>query len=291
MRMCACRGTAGFAHVSCLAEQAKILYAEVEESNLDWEVKDTRWKQWHKCSLCEQDYYGVVYCALGWACWKTYVGRPETDHVRCCAMSVLGNGLHAAKCYEDALSVKEAELSMLRRLGASEDDMLIAQGNLADTYGSLGRKEEALQMRRDVYSERLKLDGEEHERTMEAAYNYASSLIYNQRFEEARSVLRRTVPMARRVLGEGNRLSLMMRWKYGKAICRADGAALEDVRESVTLLEETARTARRVLGGANPTALQIEQCLRGARATLHARETGDMSAIRKAVEALTPGDA
>ena len=28
VRMCACRGTAGFAHVSCLAEQAKILFAE-----------------------------------------------------------------------------------------------------------------------------------------------------------------------------------------------------------------------------------------------------------------------
>ena len=27
VRMCACRGTAGFAHVSCLAEQAKILVA------------------------------------------------------------------------------------------------------------------------------------------------------------------------------------------------------------------------------------------------------------------------
>ena len=29
VRMCACRGTSGFAHVSCLAEQAKILFAEV----------------------------------------------------------------------------------------------------------------------------------------------------------------------------------------------------------------------------------------------------------------------
>ena len=28
--------------------------------------------------MCEQEYHGVVACALGWACWKTYVGRPET---------------------------------------------------------------------------------------------------------------------------------------------------------------------------------------------------------------------
>ena len=34
VRGCACRGTAGFAHVSCLAEQAKILVAEAEENNL-----------------------------------------------------------------------------------------------------------------------------------------------------------------------------------------------------------------------------------------------------------------
>ena len=31
VRGCACRGTAGFAHVSCLAEQAKILYEEARD--------------------------------------------------------------------------------------------------------------------------------------------------------------------------------------------------------------------------------------------------------------------
>ena len=42
VRGCACRGTAGFAHVSCLAEQAKILVAEAEENNLD--DKATAWE-------------------------------------------------------------------------------------------------------------------------------------------------------------------------------------------------------------------------------------------------------
>merc|ERR1719343_90885 len=39
VRGCACRGTAGLAHVSCLAEQAKILYAEAEANNLDYKVQ------------------------------------------------------------------------------------------------------------------------------------------------------------------------------------------------------------------------------------------------------------
>ena len=43
MRGCSCRGTAGFAHVSCLAEEAKILVAEAEENNLDVKVKRERW--------------------------------------------------------------------------------------------------------------------------------------------------------------------------------------------------------------------------------------------------------
>ena len=82
--------------------------------------KDSQWHRWFKCSLCEQEYHGVVVCALGWACWKTYVGRPETDSTRLYAMTLLGNGLSAAEHHEDALSVQEAELAMMRRLGASE---------------------------------------------------------------------------------------------------------------------------------------------------------------------------
>ena len=44
VRMCACRGTAGFAHVSCLAEQAKILWEEAEERNLGEKVRHERWE-------------------------------------------------------------------------------------------------------------------------------------------------------------------------------------------------------------------------------------------------------
>ena len=43
VRMCSCRGTSGFAHVSCLAEEAKILVAEAEENNLNGKVFDERW--------------------------------------------------------------------------------------------------------------------------------------------------------------------------------------------------------------------------------------------------------
>ena len=118
------------------------MVAEVEDNNLGDEVWTTRFKRWHTCDLCKQDYHGVVRCALGWACWKTYVGRP-----------------------------------MKRRNGAPEVSMLAVQSNLACTYHKLGRLEEALQMRRDVYFGRVKIHGEEGIDTLVALNNYALLLV------------------------------------------------------------------------------------------------------------------
>ena len=121
-----------------------------------------------------------------------------------------------------------------------------------------------------------------------ATRTYASTLNSMNRFEEAKSLLRSTIPVARRVLGEGHRITLKLRWNYAKALYRADGAPLDDLREAVTTLEDTERTARRVMGGAHPLVVQIGPCLREARDALRALE-GDVRSIREAVEAVTPG--
>ena len=55
-------------------------------------------------------------------------------------------------------------------------------------------------------------------------------------------------------------------------------ATLDDLREAVTTLEDTDRIARRVMGGGHPLTLDIQDCLRNARATLAARETPSGSA-------------
>jgi len=254
-----------------LAVQAKILCAEAEENNLTEKGLNERWRRWDTCSLCEQHYHGVVKCAIGWACWKTYVGRPEADETRGMAMTQLGNGLLYAKRYEDALSVQEAELSTLRRLGAPEGEILIVQSNRANTYRSLGQIEKALSMRQEIYARRLKLSGEEHVETIREAICYALNLIASIRFEEAKALLRRTTPVARRVLGDSHEHTLQMRANYAKVIIET-AATLDDFREAVTTLEETERTARRVFGGAHPITTGVETDLQRARAALRARE-------------------
>ena len=133
------------------------------------------------------------------------------------------------------------------------------------TYVDLGRLEEAHREQRDVYSGWLKLQGEESRHTMVAANNYAWGLSRLGRFEEAKSVLRKMMPVTRRVVGESHKLTLAMRKTCARALYMDANATLDDLREAVTMLEELERTARRVFGAAHPIASGIESSLQVAR--------------------------
>ena len=92
--------------------------------------------------------------------------------------------------------MREAELSIERRLGAQELSIVCVQSNLAATYHVLGNFEQAMRMSRDIYSVRLKLLGEEHYQTIAAALNYAGTLGDLKRFQEAKSLMHKTIPVA-----------------------------------------------------------------------------------------------
>jgi len=195
------------------------------------------------------------------------------DWARSSAMTELGNGLFRATHYEDALAVREAQLSTLRRLSASERDMIRTQSNLATSYEMTGRCE-ALDMRRDMYSGYLRILGEEHMNTLITASNYAASLRVAERSVESKSLLRKMVPIARRVLGDNAESTVRMRVTFARALYEDISATLDDLREAVATLEETARIARRVFGkGAHPIVSLIESSLPQSRIKLRARET------------------
>ena len=64
-----------------------------------------------------------------------------------------------------------------------------------------------------------------------------------------------------------------MRWNYAMVLCKSDGATVDEFREAVATLEDTERIARRVLGGAHPTAVGIGHDLSVVRTALDALET------------------
>ena len=106
-----------------------------------------------------------------------------------------------------------------------------------------------------------------------AANNYAALLAELNRFEEAKSLLREMMPVARRVLSKSHELPLRMRSVYAYSLYEDPAATLDDLREAVTTLEETVRIAQRVLGGSHPLTGKIDLRLRDARAALTARDT------------------
>jgi len=59
---------------------------------------------------------------------------------------------------------------------------------------------------------------------------------------------------------------------YALALYNDPAVPLDDVREAVTMLEDSERIARRVFGGTHPLVVGIEKTLRYARAALRARE-------------------
>ena len=101
--------------------------------------------------------------------------------------------------------------------------------------------------------------------------------------------MRRTLPVAKRVVGKNDETTLRMQWAYARALYEDPAATLDDLREAVTTLEDLERIARRVLGGSHPTTVTMENDLPKARELLRARE-GSVKSLCEAIGAMTAGD-
>ena len=91
-------------------------------------------------------------------------------------------------------------------------------------------------------------------------------------------MLRRLVTPFRGRGGRLARIASPTRALYAEALYKDAGATLDDLRESVRTFEEIEPSARRVLGGAHPITMQIEDELQHARPWLRAREATQPSA-------------
>ena len=118
---CACRGSTSFAHVSCLVRQAQLVVDD-ELSNEDFYSKFSRW---FKCRLCGQKFVGGTRCALGWACWRTYVNAPDEPgrlSLQLNALKQLANGHSqwaANEAQEEAIRLYNIGVDIHKRCGPS----------------------------------------------------------------------------------------------------------------------------------------------------------------------------
>ena len=255
-----------------LARQAKELVAEAEEDNLVDKFNE-RWERWNKCSLCERNYHGVVRYALGWACWKTYVGRREEDPYRNMAMYRLGVALHEIDNYEAALAVFTAHLDCCRRVypGYNNGITMCSQMSMGNCYASLGRLQEAIEIHRAYYKSAVDVWGIEQEDTLIGALGIASTLGNLGRYGEIKSFLPKNISAARSSLGVENSTTLQLTNAYARALADG-GASLHDLREAVTTFEDIKETSNRVLGMDHPLSCEIQGNLERARKKLTGAE-------------------
>ena len=276
MRGCACGDRdgvsspeLGVAHVSCLAEQAKLLVAEAEENNLGAKAWNERWRQWYTCSLCEQNYHGVVRCALGWACWKTYVGRPDKISCQFHALAQLGIGLRLVKRFEEALSVARCELAHIqdneRNVDLKCQRIASCQGDIAIILSKMGKCKEAAAEHKNVYDLARETCGVESPLTLGTARNFACSLIRVGRSAEARSLVLKYLPIAQRIYGGlDNAKIILMRAILAETLWKGE-VTLDDATEAVAILEDISQRSSRVNGISHPKTLQLQEELKSAR--------------------------
>ena len=122
-------------------------------------------------------------------------------------------------------------------------------------------------MRREVLAGSSRLYGPDDKDTLIDAVNLSESLIEAKLFDEARSLLRDNIPVARRTLGDGNEYTLMLRTNSAWAIYR-DTNSSRDVHEAVAILEDVVRTTRRVFGTEHPFFAEYRKDLESARMRL-----------------------
>ena len=264
VRGCACRGTAGLVHMSCLTKKAKF---EAEDSL----GRAGTVGSWMGCGLCDGSWYGPVMIAMGWACWKTYMSRPDHDGCHGAAMLFLTHCLGEGR---EALPVVKAYVASLQRVVDSTlhynpldlQPLRVAQKKLAECYFGSGQPDEALRLMRSVYTDGLRIFGPSSEDTFNAAEQLAGFLIRasDEGFFEAKTLLRKHLPSARRTLAPDAEARIKLAKMYAVTIyIHADQSdtCRDDRFEAVSILEKIVRVQRRKKGPNHPSTKHTQSIL------------------------------
>ena len=263
--MCACRGTAGFAHVSCLAEQAKILVAEAEENNLTTRCLMRGSSGGTSAACASNGTTASCRVRLGGRAGRRRGSAGDGRGSRLKALGLLGNGLSQTNQNADA-SVREALLATPLRLAHQKPTCSSRRAILRARIESLDGREGLKHASKCILWAEAQRRGRprDYHSSPQHARPLATAL------QEA-GLLRKIIRVTPRILGETHEITLRMRWIYANVLYMDTSATPDDLREAVTKLEDTARTAQRVFGRAHPMVVELERSLRGSREALSAR--------------------
>ena len=180
------------------------------------------------------------------------------------AMTALSNGLAEVGCYDEELGVLEARLSYLKRNGGLINHIDVTLTNMAVCYSNLGRREESLTLRREVYARTVAHRRPEIDiATM--ALNLAHGLVATGRYDEAKSLSREKLPAARRALGNDHPLVFKLRGMYAETSLHDQSSTRADLDEAVSVVEDVIQRSQRVCGTAHPETQNMRDLLKALK--------------------------
>ena len=253
VRGCSCHTTEGFAHLSCLVREAQVVSGdELQQHN-----RDKLWVKWAECSLCRQRYHGAVARAMARGAWKTYASRPEGDALRGFALCVVG--LAKDMNVEEALRAGTAYRDWCVRFDPLH--ITVADENLALTYSSCGRHDEAICALQRIRAAKLQFSGSETLESVISLLNLATSLVKALRYDQTIQLLSESRPAACQTLGEDHVQCLSLAHILGTAhLMRGRrGADMGDFLAAGAIFRDLIPRERKLLGPDHPRTRTSEQ--------------------------------
>ena len=250
VRGCACHTTEGFAHLSCLVREAQV----VSGDELRQHDRDKLWVKWAECGLCHQRYHGALARAMARGAWKTYVSRPESDALRGFALCLVG--LAKQNNVEEALRAGTAYRDWCVRFDPLH--ITVADENLALTYTSCGRHDEAIQYMQRIRAAKLQFSGSETLESVISLLNLATSLVKALRYDQTIQLLGESRPAACQTLGEDHVQCLSLAHILGTAHLMR-GADVGDFLAAGAIFRDLIPRERKLLGPDHPRTRTSEQ--------------------------------
>ena len=278
VRGCACRGDNGYVHLSCLVRHARVAVeaAIARQPGVEVPYIAPQTQHWWACRLCEQHYYGAVAIALGWGAWKTYCSWPEVQWARTFAMENLGRSLQKT---EPEVALAIFEIILARRIDIGDvvlegatlaQDVCYFRGLIANCLSKLGRHDECLALRREVWAESRRVGVLVN---YGAAIDLGCSLLEDDpmsSISEAIELTRELIPLALEEYGPQAPITNKLRHILAIALCSLPRLSLDSMIEGEAILAGVVRQADRALGPEHPDVPGLHRRLAGIRAYLEA---------------------
>ena len=212
-------------------------------------------KKWAECGLCGQRYHGAVASAMAWGAWKTYVSRPEGDALRGFALCVMG--LTKGMNNEEALRAATAYRDWCGRFDTG--NIPGADENLALTYSSCGRHDEAIFVLQRIRAAKLLFSGgSEYLESVISLLNLVTSLVRAKRYDQTIQLLSESRPAACQALGEDHVQCLSLAHILGTAHLLR-GADMGDFLAAGAIFRDVNPRNRKVLGPDHPRTRTTER--------------------------------